>query len=620
MLLCGKTAGIMEMAVATTFAVSLFGCQDSGIGGDAELQVDQTSMQFLDVAVSRPRVVELNVSNAGRAGLLLRTVQVRSGAQSPFSVIGIRGKDGSVQPVPGFVGIGGMVSLLVQYSPATETARDSDILDLATNDPDKCFSNENPCEIQLNGTAAPPKADLEVICKEEGLCPDGSHICLVISDRPTGMHPERLVLNFCEVSRGMNREIDAVLRNAGNIPIHLSGVALDDPTEFRLLNPSTTDVTLEPATDLKLALLYAPSEEGAAGTGMDVGVDDPDVPDGLLKVRLMGVCAEPDIEVYPLNIPFAGVSQGGSSTQSIAVHNTGNGTLVVTALEVNGGSVPGEFAVDSTAGFDVDAGEQTSIQVTYAPKDASMDEGSVIIRSNDPDEPEVVVTLGADVRPDLEVTPSSEINFVDVPAGGTAQKDLVLRNVGHADLHITDMRFSLNPGAPPVYELSGLPGSFPADPIVLAPAESKSFQVLFTDDMRIKDEIGQIEISHNSTNDSNPYIVLARSTGTPYNLPPVAVVNPASLVTSGLNPVHLDGSGSYDLNAGDSVTRYTWSFLFLPQDPVTGRESQAVLTPSDAAQTTFTPDVYGKYVVRLQVFDSYNAMSQPADVEISVNR
>jgi len=80
----------------------------------------------------------------------------------------------------------------------------------------------------------------------------------------------------------------------------------------------------------------------------------------------------------------------------------------------------------------------------------------------------------------------------------------------------------------------------------------------------------------------------------------------------------LDASGSFDPDQGDSITAYSWSFLFKPQD-AQGNVSQAALDSTDQVTTSFTPDIMGQYIVRLFVYDTFNAMSVPVDAEISVN-
>lgn len=602
-------------------------------GGDhfagPQLEVDKTALKFDEVAVGYPQTRLLHISNIGGSGLTLDTVAVEGGASSPFSVKGIMSGEDVDPQLPEFVGPGSAIDLVIEYSPASETSDDHDTLDLLTNDPDECNPmdlSKNPCAIALAGTGAPPNAELEVVCQSDETCPppNDTPVCQVMLDAQTNTHPVRLSFNFCQVAAGYSLQLQALLKNTGNIPLSMSGFELyaivGDLDDFGLLEPSQNDIEIQPGSDQMLTVVYAPEAEGADNSGIDLTTNDDDLPSGAFSVRLLAFSAEPDIDVNPEHIPFEGVLQGQSATEHITVNNTGSGTLEVTGLEVTGGSVAGEFSIDPSDGFSVDSMGQQIIDVTYSPQDVGQDDGSVIIHSNDPDEPQVTVTLGADVRPDLDVNPQDWVEFTNVAMGGSASADVILSNVGYADLTISAIAFDpdLNPGDPPVFGVSGLPADFPTNPMVLAPAESYTFQVTFTDNTSIENEIGQLEIEHDSPNDTNPYILLAVNQGTPANLPPVAKIDPPSQTIQGLNQVDLDGSTSFDPDAGDSISRYQWSFLFLPQD-AQGNQSQATLSATDTPQVSFTPDMQGAYIVRLVVFDSYNTPSQPVDANISVN-
>jgi len=588
----------------------------------AQLEVEPTILQFDDVAVGYPQERTLIISNIGRVGLRLDTLAVRGGGTSPFSVVGIINPETKeVTQVPGSVGPGEHIELVVQYDPESETADDFDTLDIITNDPDDCPSQKNQCEVQLNGTGAPPDAELEVVCQSEETCPppDGSAVCRVILD---GMneHPIRVAFNFCQVAEGARAELQALLKNIGNIPMSMDGFEFDpgvgDPADFRLLEPQDADIEIQPGRDQMLTVIYLPSGEGVDNTGMDITTNDDDLPSGIFSIRLLAFSAEPDIQVTPENIPFTGVTQGSSDTKPLTVHNTGTGTLVVDTIQVSGGTVAGEFTADKTE-LTVQAGGQDTVNVTYPPQDGGTDDGSVTFASNDPDEGIVTVTLGAEVRPDLDVVPEALVEFIDVLPGETAPpQDVTVRNIGYATLTIDKIEFNPNnnPGNPPVFGLENLP----AMPLELLPGDDATFQVTFTDNTMIEDELGQLEIYHDSPNDSQPYILFASSTGTPANLPPVAVIEPAALTVHGKDPITLDGSNSFDPDPGDSVDAYVWSFLWKPDD-LQGNPSQATLTTTDQPTTSFTPDNDGTYTVRLVVRDTFGASSRATDAEISVN-
>ena len=91
------------------------------------------------------------------------------------------------------------------------------------------------------------------------------------------------------------------------------------------------------------------------------------------------------------------------------------------------------------------------------------------------------------------------------------------------------------------------------------------------------------------------------------NTPPVAEAGADVSVLAGTT-VFLDGSGSTDANF-DSLT-FQWRFVSVPNG------STAALSSPTASQLSFTPDLFGDYVVQLIVNDSTND-SQPDIVTVS---
>ncbi len=440
---------------------------------------------------------------------------------------------------------------MVQYTPATDDAQDFDKLDVITNDPDECAPEidfqANPCEIQLTGTGAPPIADLEVVCQDNDTCPEGRLKCEI------SFNADSVNLRFCETAVGATRGRSVLFQNKGNIPLRMVGFnLLPNPAgeeAFVLQNPTEDPLIIEPVESEMLTLLYSPEAAGDHGARLLLATNDSGfpAPDHTYSVFGSGRSTEPEIDVNPTNISFDGVVQGGSATENITVSNVGTGTLEITGLEISGGSLDGEFSLDSTDPFTLAANESKVILVTYQPADAGLDSGSVTIISNDADESQVIVTLGADVRPDLEVTPPGNIEF-DATSGGTERQTVTLQNIGVADLNITAIVFKHGTAH---FSLHDLPADFPVNPIVLAPQASVQFAVEVTDTPAIL-EADQIDISHDSPSDPNPYPITLIN-NTEVNRPPIAMVDPTVHDQTGYAQVVLDGSGRFDFDDGDRV-------------------------------------------------------------------
>jgi hypothetical protein len=103
---------------------------------------------------------------------------------------------------------------------------------------------------------------------------------------------------------------------------------------------------------------------------------------------------------------------------------------------------------------------------------------------------------------------------------------------------------------------------------------------------------------------SDPAVVVVSTV----NSAPVANAGPDQLLDTLGATVQLDGSQSYDVD-GDPIT-YSWSITTKPAG------STATLSDFAAANPTFVADLFGKYVVQLQVSDGM-AVSAPDEVQVN---
>ena len=90
--------------------------------------------------------------------------------------------------------------------------------------------------------------------------------------------------------------------------------------------------------------------------------------------------------------------------------------------------------------FAIPAGGSQIVTVTYQPVDEGTDNGSLVINSNDPDEPAVSLTFAGtgDVNPtpDIDVSPTT-LNFTPVTLGSELSQTLFVQNLGTADVTIS---------------------------------------------------------------------------------------------------------------------------------------------------------------------------------------
>lgn len=119
-----------------------------------------------------------------------------------------------------------------------------------------------------------------------------------------------------------------------------------------------------------------------------------DEDDPAVAVTLTGngiVAPTPDIECESLSMDFGTVIPGTTNTKYLLCTNVGEDILEITN-EVQDGSGAFSVAQDHT-GFLLPKNQNITLLVNYTPVTADGDNGTITLSSNDPDEPDTLITL-----------------------------------------------------------------------------------------------------------------------------------------------------------------------------------------------------------------------------------
>lgn len=139
----------------------------------------------------------------------------------------------------------------------------------------------------------------------------------------------------------------------------------------------------------------------------------------------------PIIDVTPPQLDFGARVPGDPGVATFDVHNVGGATLLVTGLRVDGDPA---FTLASEAGFEVPPDGHVSVEVTFDAPRARPVTAEAVVSSNDAQRPEATVALiGRGLAPELDIQPP-DWRFADTPVGCTDDVELILQNVGNADL------------------------------------------------------------------------------------------------------------------------------------------------------------------------------------------
>lgn len=124
---------------------------------------------------------------------------------------------------------------------------------------------------------------------------------------------------------------------------------------------------------------------------------------------------------------------------TFTITNTGPADPDASSIALGAGSST-DFAITSGAASILLApGANTTVQVTYSPSDEGADSGTLLIDSDDSDDPTVTVSLygnGVPVPgPEIDVNPLS-LNYGDVFIGSDSVLSVAITNTGPADLDV----------------------------------------------------------------------------------------------------------------------------------------------------------------------------------------
>jgi hypothetical protein len=178
------------------------------------------------------------------------------------------------------------------------------------------------------------------------------------------------------------------ISNAGRVDLELSLTLSGD--EYGVFGLPVTSMTVAPDTTWTMPVTFLPDEYLDYSGLIEVTTNDPERPLVLISLTGTGVPAPaPDIALSSLTLDFGFVTT--TSTNFITLSNQGDADLVLGAVTQTGS---GAFILSTDpSGQTIGPGDDYPILITYAPTTDTGDNGTLTITSDDPDEPELQVTL-----------------------------------------------------------------------------------------------------------------------------------------------------------------------------------------------------------------------------------
>ncbi|UCG52209.1 MAG: choice-of-anchor D domain-containing protein [Candidatus Latescibacterota bacterium] len=234
-----------------------------------------------------------------------------------------------------------------------------------------------------------------------------------------------------EVDMGAVFAISDEIFNDGSIGIADNQLFANQAVDWMAGGPAwltvtPTEGTVPPGGDQTVSVTFdaVGLDGGEYDAHMTIASNDPVTPETIVPAHLR-VTATPDIAVSSTLFDFGSLFVGASTSRTLTVSNVGNDALVVDDIV----SSHSDFTVSPTS-FTVPISGHQIVIITFTPSAAVVLSESLTIMSNDPDEPEVPITVVGQglIPPEVVVSPTSlsEALF----SGETSSQVLTVSNPG----------------------------------------------------------------------------------------------------------------------------------------------------------------------------------------------
>ncbi len=208
--------------------------------------------------------------------------------------------------------------------------------------------------------------------------------------------PEKINFGDLAVFEGASLVETVTISNVGTGTLNIDDLRLADdsmPYEISALG----SILLPPEASTTFTVTFTPLSAEEYNTSVLIDSNDPD--EATSEVKLLGQGVAPIIELDPTTYDFGTIYIGCESPQPVTISNIGNADLIVSGFDYitasNDLGVDDNTAVNGPLPWTIVAGSSMQVFVDYAPLDDYPDEGFLVVKSNDPIQPEAQATQTA---------------------------------------------------------------------------------------------------------------------------------------------------------------------------------------------------------------------------------
>lgn len=201
--------------------------------------------------------------------------------------------------------------------------------------------------------------------------------------------PKKIDFGSLLVAEAQTASEVVTIKNVGTGNLNLDGLRLEDTTMPYQIS-AIGSVLVPPDGSTTFTVTFTPTTSQEYNTKVLIDSNDPDEPTA--EVKLLGEGVAPKIELTPSDYDFGTIYIGCETPQPVTVHNGGTADLIVSDFEYvtasNDLTVDTNTSINGALPWTIAPGEERQVFIDYSPLDDYPDEGTVVVTSNDPQQPE----------------------------------------------------------------------------------------------------------------------------------------------------------------------------------------------------------------------------------------
>ncbi|MBB29080.1 MAG: hypothetical protein CME25_09290 [Gemmatimonadetes bacterium] len=415
----GDSASIFKDTDGTTNDMGAYGGPDqlttSFTVAIADIHASVSALDFGQAFADAVSSQTFRITNPSQATLSVTNISVFGDNSTEFSATPV---SFSLQP-------GETKDITVTFSPTSDGEKTS-LLTIEHNAP------VDPIEIALTGTGIEVQVVSNIVVPDStldfGSVNVGSEVALGLTIENPGLQIFSVSLSDIALLGGLVPTVSTL----GLADLSILSVTSSDPAFT--VSISKFGIPLEESQEITVT--FKPTVSGSKSAILSIEHNAPNEKTPV-NVTLTGVGLAPDIDLASSSLTFGSVLEGETESRILRISNIGNTELNITGLTKQ----RDVYGVTGDLPLSIGASIFGEISVTFSPSATGEVLDTLVVTSDDPDEPTIQIPLsgtGTAGGTGISVAPSS-VDFGELQINQTQDATIVISNIGGTDLSVTNV-------------------------------------------------------------------------------------------------------------------------------------------------------------------------------------